>query len=64
MLLLIDVNKVVAEIKYENLVGGEKQFPHIYGELNDDAVARVYAFEQNESGKFEFPSELLKDLEP
>ena len=38
VLLYIESERVNAEIRYENLEGGEELFPHIYGPLNLDAV--------------------------
>jgi uncharacterized protein (DUF952 family) len=59
VLLFIDTDKVAAEIRYENLEGGEEQFPHIYGELNTDAVVRVAQFEPGADGYFALPAELV-----
>ncbi|MCU0546173.1 MAG: DUF952 domain-containing protein [Oscillatoriaceae cyanobacterium Prado104] len=56
LLLAIDSEQVQAEIKYEEAAG--ELFPHIYGPLNVDAVANVFAFEAGENGKFELPEEL------
>ncbi|HEY9799129.1 MAG TPA: DUF952 domain-containing protein [Leptolyngbyaceae cyanobacterium] len=53
VLLFIDADKVKAEIRYE-MADGEL-FPHIYGELNVDAVYEVIAFEAGEDGLFELP---------
>ncbi len=53
VLLFIDTDKVKAEIRYE-MADGEL-FPHIYGELNLDAVYQVIAFEPGEDGLFELP---------
>ena len=55
MLLFIDPDKVEAEIIYENLEGGEQLFPHIYGELNVDAVVKVAQFEPDAEGYFSLP---------
>ncbi len=52
VLLYIDTEKVKAEIVYENLYGGQELFPHIYGELNVDAVTRVDDFEPEPNGQF------------
>lgn len=41
VLLWIDAGKVSAEVRYENLVGGEDLFPHIYGALETGAVIEV-----------------------
>ena len=55
LLLSIDTDKVEAEIRYENLEGGEQLFPHIYGELPTDAVVRVAEFQPGADGAFELP---------
>ncbi|MBN4001632.1 MAG: DUF952 domain-containing protein [Nostoc sp. LPT] len=61
LLLFIDSEKVQAEIRYEPAEIGEL-FPHIYGELNIDAVYQVIDFEAGENGLFELPQEVI-DLE-
>jgi len=50
LLLTIDPNRVHAPIRYENLEGGDEQFPHIYGPLNVDAVVTVRALRVSEEG--------------
>jgi uncharacterized protein (DUF952 family) len=54
-LLHIDPERVAAEIRTENLAGGETLFPHIYGPLNLDAVISVEAFEPGSDGTFTYP---------
>jgi len=44
LLLEIDESKVIPKIVYENLEGGEKLFPHIYGPLNEEAIIGVHSF--------------------
>jgi uncharacterized protein (DUF952 family) len=44
VLLWIDPARVRAAIKYEDASDGSGTFPHIYGPLNTDAVARVTSF--------------------
>lgn len=56
VLLWIDEEKVGPRIVYENLEGGTKLFPHIYGPLNLDAVLNVTPFPKNEKGEYELPS--------
>ncbi len=51
LLLFIDAEKVKAEIRYDLVETGEL-FPHIYGELNVDAVFKVIEFEPGEDGLF------------
>ena len=58
VLLCIDTDKVTAEIRYENLEGGQELFPHIYGEINADAVAEVAEFEPGVDGYFTLPAAL------
>ena len=55
VLLSIDTDKVTAKIIYENLEGGSQLFPHIYGELNIDAVVQVAEFEPGAEGYFTLP---------
>jgi uncharacterized protein (DUF952 family) len=56
VLLSIDSDKVKAEIIHENLEGGQQLFPHIYGELNMDAVVQVAEFEPGADGCFTLPN--------
>lgn len=58
VLLLIDPARVGPEVRYENTEGGEELFPHIYGPLNPDAVARVLPFEPGDDGAFTLPDNL------
>lgn len=56
VLLVIDSERVQAEVKYE--AGTDKPdelFPHIYGTLNLDAVTRVLDFASDSSGKWVLP---------
>ena len=55
VLLSINTVRVNAKIIYENLEGGSQLFPHIYGELNIDAVAEVAEFEPGAEGHFTLP---------
>jgi len=56
VLLQIDPSKVRAEIRYEDAPDGSGTFPHIYGPLNADAVARVVAYRSNDDGLFGEPN--------
>lgn len=58
VLLFIDADKVKAEIRYDLVETGEL-FPHIYGELNIDAVFQVIDFEPGEDGLFDLPQEVV-----
>jgi glutathione S-transferase len=53
MLLIIDVTKVDAEIRRENLDGGSEMFPHIYGFLPLDAVVSAEAIRLGPDGALE-----------
>ena len=39
--LEIDTEKLVARLVFENTVGGDELFPHVYGKINMDAVVSV-----------------------
>jgi len=58
VLLFIEADKVKPEIRYEGIEEDEL-FPHIYGELNIDAVFQVIDFEAGEDGLFELPREVI-----
>jgi len=49
VLLTIDPARGRAEIRHENLDGGDELFPHIYGPLNLDAVVEVKRYEPKSS---------------
>jgi uncharacterized protein (DUF952 family) len=55
VLLEINTEKVTPEIIYENLEGGDRLFPHIYGPLDLDAIRHAEGFGVNSEGKFELP---------
>jgi len=59
LLLSINSNQVVPQIRYENLEGGEKMFPHVYGPINLDAVTSTYRFEPNQDGSFIMPGDII-----
>lgn len=46
-LLEIDAAKLKSELVYENTVGGEELFPHVYGQINIDAVSKISALQDN-----------------
>ena len=58
VLLCIETDLVRPEIRYENLEGGKKLFPHIYGPVNRDAIAKLVDFPLGEDGLFAFPEEI------
>ena len=63
VLLLIDESRLKAELKHEApaIVHGESAgelFPHLYGELNVDAVVRVVELPCEVDGSFQLPDRL------
>lgn len=52
LLLAIATERVLAEIREENLSGGSELYPHIYGPINLDAVSAVLPFEPDADGRF------------
>lgn len=64
VLLCIDTAKVDAEIRHENLEGGDELYPHVYGPLNIDAVVSVLSFEPQADGTFALPERLPRDRNP
>ena len=55
LLLNIDESRVSCKIVWEDLYGHGYEFPHIYGELNLDAVTGVSDLTCGEDGLFIFP---------
>lgn len=41
LLMHIDSDLLQPELVYENTVGGEELFPHVYGVINMDAVVQI-----------------------
>ncbi|MEP6819950.1 MAG: DUF952 domain-containing protein [bacterium] len=56
VLLCIDTDKVKAPIRYENFEGGQELFPHIYGEINYEAVVQVAELKPGVDGYFALPA--------
>lgn len=44
MLMILDVDKLVAPLIHENTVGGSELFPHVYGPINAEAVVQILPF--------------------
>ena len=58
-LLVIDVALLQAKLVYEPGSHGETElFPHLYGELNLDAVTNIIRFRCEPDGSFALPPEL------
>lgn len=58
LLLCIDPGRVISEIVYEDLYNTEKLFPHIYGELNLDAVTAVLELVPEMEWTFSLPRDV------
>jgi uncharacterized protein (DUF952 family) len=68
VVLCIDETRVRAELKYEAPAGkyGESmrdKFPHLYGELNIDAVVRVVELPCEADGSFQLPDKIRMETE-
>ncbi len=57
VLLCIDPERIQAEIKYDTIPDG-RQFPHVYGEINLEAIVNVIDFPAQPDGTFTLPSAL------
>ena len=53
LVLVIDPNRLAAELRWENLEGGQTLFPHIYGALNREAVLKIVRLVPGPDGCFE-----------
>jgi uncharacterized protein (DUF952 family) len=63
ILLFIDADMVQAPLKFEPARSGRAGlFPHIYGPLNTSAVYTTVVVDENSTGDFVAPEELLKLL--
>lgn len=56
VLLCIDDGRVDAEIRYENLEGGRQPYPHVYGEIDLDAICDALLYEPGPDGTFGLPA--------
>jgi uncharacterized protein (DUF952 family) len=57
VLLHIDPRHLDAVVRYENLEGGQQQFPHVYGPVPLSAVVHAVAFRPDADGTFRGPVE-------
>lgn len=57
LILGINPDKLTSKLVFENTMGGEELFPHIYGPLNLDAVESTAEFGQSAEGTFVFPTQ-------
>ncbi|HKI75014.1 MAG TPA: DUF952 domain-containing protein, partial [Pseudomonadales bacterium] len=64
MLLVINPDRLDTTLKWEPPAGGgpppgvdeDKMFPHVYGEINVEAVVDTVSFERNSAGNFIMPA--------
>jgi uncharacterized protein (DUF952 family) len=54
LLLTVDTERLTAELRFEESEPG-RQFPHLYGPLNLDAVIATQPFTPNRDGSFTLP---------
>jgi uncharacterized protein (DUF952 family) len=59
VILVIEIDRVKPEIRNEG-AEATNLFPHIYGELNIDAVVQVVDLEAGVDGEFILPQEITK----
>jgi uncharacterized protein (DUF952 family) len=57
VLLHIDPRLLGAEVRYENLEGGQPQFPHVYGPIPLSAIVEVAPLRPAADGTFTDPIE-------
>ena len=55
--MTIAADKVEGEIRFEDLLGEGKLFPHLYGPLDLRAVVAVDDLGKDETGVFQLPQE-------
>jgi len=46
LVLTIDPERLTADLVFENTVGGEELFPHVYGEINNEAVTGILSLDE------------------
>jgi uncharacterized protein (DUF952 family) len=64
VLLVIEPDRLTAELRDEALEALGEVFPHIYGPLNLDAVVEVLPFEPAKDGSFSLPAALDAESSP
>jgi len=60
VLLEIDMEKLKVLVKFEDLYNTGEDYPHVYGPINIEAVARVIAFPPEPDGTFKLPNEVFQ----
>ena len=54
VVLRIAIDRLNAEVRFEDLLGGNELFPHVYGPLSLDAVDKVMPLAAGADGIFTF----------
>ncbi|MFD0634388.1 DUF952 domain-containing protein [Catenulispora yoronensis] len=54
VVLVIDTDRLTAELKYDPVPGAAEPFPHIYGPLNVDAVVGLAELGRDAEGRYTF----------
>jgi glutathione S-transferase len=54
----IAVERLHAQIRYENLDGGAAPYPHVYGPVQVDAVVSVAPLSRGQAGTFDLGDEV------
>ncbi len=54
LVLVIDEDRLISDVRYDDVPGSDKPFPHIYGPLNVDAVVQTIPLEPGPGGRFAF----------
>ncbi|HZU40467.1 MAG TPA: DUF952 domain-containing protein [Solirubrobacteraceae bacterium] len=52
VLLRLDPRRLAAPVRVEAVAGSDERFPHLYGELNLDAVIEVGAYAPSSDGRY------------
>lgn len=58
VLLCIEENKLISEVKYEDSDACGMYFPHVYGLINNDSILMVLPFLKDASGHYKRNIEL------
>lgn len=59
VLLCIDENKLISEVRYEDDANYGRLYPHVYGSINNSAVINTLPFLRDTSGNFIKNPELM-----
>jgi uncharacterized protein (DUF952 family) len=54
IVLVIDVDRLHPEARYDSVPGSDRPFPHVYGPLNIDAVVATLPLDRGPDGRFAF----------